>query len=363
MRVYIIPIFLKTIVFSFLSCIVCFVNQLQADVVTFGSGANTFTLNFKTVGNPGNNADTSWSLPGIGSPGRVNYSYGISEFEITERMIDIYNLHVNANMRIGYESPGRGPNKPATEITWNEAARFVNWLNESSGDYAAYKYSGDINANLMPWDAFDDEFDWNEFNEYRSLRTRFVLPSMNEWYKAAYYDPRLNNGSGGYWKYSVQTNGIPNAVTSGTGAQDVVYRYNVNGVVGVDGTPADVNNAGGLSAYGVMAMNGNVWEWLETPESARYGSGLSQRALAGGSWADMFATNFAKEQVVFYSPNTSLHQGGFRIVSLLDWGNDNDGGGGVGAFSSVPEPSTTAAFLGVTACAVMRRLRTLRRKR
>jgi sulfatase modifying factor 1 len=40
----------------------------------------------------------------------------------------------------------RGPNKPATNISWKEAARFVNWLNTSTGGFAAYKFNhGAIN--------------------------------------------------------------------------------------------------------------------------------------------------------------------------------------------------------------------------
>ncbi len=52
---------------------------------TFGSGTNTFDIEFVTIGNPGNAADTS------GSPnpaGAVAYSYRMGKFEISEQMID-----------------------------------------------------------------------------------------------------------------------------------------------------------------------------------------------------------------------------------------------------------------------------------
>ena len=35
---------------------------------------------------------------------------------------------------------GNGPNKPAAGISWLEAAKFVNWLNKSTGHTPAYKF-------------------------------------------------------------------------------------------------------------------------------------------------------------------------------------------------------------------------------
>ena len=55
-----------------------------ADVVTFGSGSNTFTLTFEAVEDQGNLADST----GFGA---VGYSFGMSRYEVTERMIDVYN--------------------------------------------------------------------------------------------------------------------------------------------------------------------------------------------------------------------------------------------------------------------------------
>jgi hypothetical protein len=51
---------------------------------TFGSGANTFDIEFVTIGNPGNPADTT------GSPnpaGKVDYVYRIGTYEISRDMI------------------------------------------------------------------------------------------------------------------------------------------------------------------------------------------------------------------------------------------------------------------------------------
>jgi formylglycine-generating enzyme required for sulfatase activity len=38
-------------------------------------------------------------------------------------------------------STGNGANRPATGVSWNEAARYVNWLNTSNGLAPAYKFA------------------------------------------------------------------------------------------------------------------------------------------------------------------------------------------------------------------------------
>ena len=52
---------------------------------TFGSGANTFNIDFVTIGNPGNVADTTGNPNPAGS---VAYTFRMGQFEISEQMID-----------------------------------------------------------------------------------------------------------------------------------------------------------------------------------------------------------------------------------------------------------------------------------
>jgi len=47
----------------------------------------------------------------------------------------------NAEGSLGITKDTRGVDKPATSVSWNEAARFVNWMNTSSGYSAAYKFT------------------------------------------------------------------------------------------------------------------------------------------------------------------------------------------------------------------------------
>ena len=109
---------------------------------TFGSGDNTFNIDFVTIGNPGNADDTD----GVPDPaGKVEYSYRIGKFEISEDIIDKANnegqLYISQN--------NRGANKPATNVSWGESARFVNWLNTSTGSKEAYKFDG--LGNFQSW--------------------------------------------------------------------------------------------------------------------------------------------------------------------------------------------------------------------
>jgi|LakMenE18May11ns_1017448.scaffolds.fasta_scaffold9843873_1 hypothetical protein len=44
---------------------------------------------------------------------------------------------------------------------------------------------------------------------------RYWVPSENEWYKAAYYDPnKSGSGVGGYWSYATQSDTAPSRVTA-----------------------------------------------------------------------------------------------------------------------------------------------------
>jgi len=93
---------------------------------TFGTGPNTFDIEFVSIGNADNPDDTT------GSPnpaGKVEYAYRMGQFEISEDMID----KANNEGGLGITKDTRGPNKPATSVSWLEAATFVNWLNVDVG--------------------------------------------------------------------------------------------------------------------------------------------------------------------------------------------------------------------------------------
>ena len=100
----------------------------------------------------------------------------------------------------------------------------------------------------------------------------YVLPSMDEWYKAAFYDP-VNDV---YYDYPTGSNTVPTAVASGTTAGTAVYDQSFG--------PADITLAGGLSPYGIMGMGGNVYEVDETAYDLDNSSGSENRGWRGGHW-------------------------------------------------------------------------------
>jgi formylglycine-generating enzyme required for sulfatase activity len=283
-----------------------------AAVVSFGSDANQFQMEFVTIGDPGNAADFTGSPSPAGS---VGYTYGIGKFEVSEDMITKF----NASQSLQITKDTRGTAKPATNVSWNEAARFVNWLNTSTGGSAAYNFTtGGVNDDIAVWTSADT-LDYEATNPYRSKRATYVLPSFNEWYKAAYYNPTNST----YYDFPNGSNTAPTAVASGTGDNTAVYNQSFGQ------GPADVNLAGGLSPYGVMGLGGNVFEWEESSFDVTSGnynsSGSSSRGIRGGNW--YYNSSDLSSSSRFFLPSFELYDIGFRVASL-----SSDA-------AAVPEPS------------------------
>jgi formylglycine-generating enzyme required for sulfatase activity len=284
--------------------------KCSAGSATFGSGENTFQMEFVTIGNPGNGSDFH---VGIGvALGSVGYNYGIGKYEVSEDMITKFNRSQSLQIPQYTEVPRpRGPNKPATNVSWNNAARFVNWLNTSTGGFPAYKFTTDgVNDYIELWTQADF-LDFDPSNRFRSKRATFVLPSHHEWHKAAYYDPNKPGGAR-YWEFPNGSDLRPMPIQSGVDPDTAVYEFQPG--------PADVNLAGGLSPYGVMGLGGNVWE-LE--ESTREISGLSyndspftSRGYRGGGWVSGGTDLSASTRKNTGPDSNSLNVVGFRVVTL-----------------------------------------------
>jgi len=250
-----------------LMCFAAVCVNAQTITQTLGTGANAFSIEFVTIGNPGNAGDTLGPL-GVQygfAFGAVNYTYNIGKYEVSREMIDKANLseELEVTMYDMTRYGGNGSNRPATGISWYEAAKFVNYLNVSSGNAAAYKF--DSNGIFQLW--VQGEAGYNENNQSRNSLAKYFLPSSAEWHKAAFGSP-----SGDWYKYPTGSNSAPIPVASGTDANTAVYLQNN------DAGPADVTNAGGLSLWGTMGQAGNVIEWTET------GPDMERVTTAGGAW-------------------------------------------------------------------------------
>ncbi len=291
---------------------------------TFGTGGNAFTMNFVDIGNPGNAPDTT----GDPNPaGAVANAFRMSTYEVSTAMVS----KANTAGLLGITLDTRGNDKPATSVSWNEAARFVNWLNASSGSVAAYKFTtSGVNDNIALWASGDAGY--NAANPFRNSNAKYFLPSENEWYKAAYY-----SGTGGiYYNYPTGSDSAPTAVANGTTSGTAVY----NGQSG----PADITSAGGLSPYGTMGQGGNAWEWMETNYSGTNDSSGSSRGLRGGSWSHSDGVyGPASSNRDYIDPSGEGFNIGFRVASS--------------ELAAVPEPTSLLSTLALISSGLLLRRR------
>lgn len=287
--------------------LVCTLHAMAIDPiwgVTFGSGANSFNMEFVSVGNPGNSPDTTGSPIPVGS---VPYAYGIGMYEVSTDMV----VKANAQGRLGITLDNRPAQKPATNISWFEAAQFVNWLNTTTGFSPAYKFNA-LNE-FQRWQPSDPGYD--PTNLYRNMRARYVLPNVHEWYKAAYHNPSAGT-AGIYFDYATGSNTVPTAVVGGVDPGTAVFDQ-------IGGAPADVQLAGGTSRYGTIGQGGNVYEWEET-DLDLINDSVSFRGYRGGAW-NLPAFYLAADERTGAFPNREAEILGFRVVSLRGADINRDG--------------------------------------
>lgn len=261
---------------------------------TFGTGANSFEIELVMIGSPGNPPD------GFLNPaGAVPYTYRIGKYEISEQMIEMANVLGG----LGITKDERGPDKPATSVSWFDAARFVNWLNTSTGSVPAYKF--DASGNFQLWQPVDPGYDPS--NLYRNRLATYFLPSADEWYKAAYYDPI----AGVYYTYPMGSNNIPDGLDfPGDPVFDAVFNQS-DGFPILD--PNDITNVGMDSPFGTQGQGGNVEEWEETDFDLINDQNFV-RGLRGGSYGspyELLASTFRS----FNGPWLGESSVGFRIAS------------------------------------------------
>ena len=199
----------------------------------FGSGVNEFEIDFALMGNAGNTADT-------GGYGDVAYNYKIGKYEVTvEQFSKAWNLdNTISDGDEGYwnnTTHALGQWAPACNVSWQEAAKFCNWLTSGSSTLGAYTVAGGVVTGVDRVSAVD------------TYETVYVIPTEDEWYKAAYH-----TGSG----YSVYANGTSIIPVKGSDGANYDYYYPY------PGRPWVVWEGGG-EHNATENMNGNMWEICE----------------------------------------------------------------------------------------------------
>lgn len=295
---------LSTCLLVLAAFLLLFTEMYSARADTFGSGENAFEIEFVTIGDPGNPADmvvpanASAPLPS----GTVDYTYRMAKYEISEEIIakanalsgDTLGLQVNVE---------RGPQKPATGLSWFDAARFVNWLNEDAGSPVAYKF--DDQGEFQLWEP--DDSGYNPDNLFRNTQARYFMPSADEWHKAAYYDPENDR----YWLYPHGSDDPPIAVASGTDPGTAVFNQ--------DG-PADVMLAGGENLFGLVGMAGNVYDFEETTVNLTNGifdePFLNRRGANGGAFTFDLTLSLSASFRNSAGADAAVTTGGIRVASI-----------------------------------------------
>jgi sulfatase modifying factor 1 len=303
------------------------------------------TIDWVTVGDPGNaNDDTGY--------GAVGYEYQIGKYEVTigqytdflnaaakSDPYSLYNPSMASDLNIagisrsgtsgGYSysvinNGGPSGNRPITYVSWFDAARFANWMQNGQGsgstETGAYTLVGGQTSGTAP---------------AKNPGATFYIPTENEWYKAAYFDPTLNSGVGGYYAYATQSNTAPGN-NIGSGANQANYYngvYSVTQSASYSGSQNYLTDVGAfansVSYYGTFDQSGNASEWNDLTGAAH-----SYRGIRGYSWyPDGFPPpeeNYYRwmlENVVF-----TRYSDGFRLAA------------------PVPEPSTCIMALAGLAC-------------
>ena len=269
----------------------------------FGTGDNVFEIEFVTIGDPDNPADTT----GDPNPaGAVPYVYRIGKYEISEQMINKANAaSAESGTALGITIDERGPDKPATRASWFEAAQFVNWLNTSSGSTPAYKF--DQNGDFQLWAPGDPGYDPD--NLFRNRGAFYFLPSVDEWYKAAFFDPVTDT----WYDYPNGSDEPPIPVASGTDPNTAVFDQTY-----LQG-PADVILAGGMSPFGTVGQAGNVAEWDETEVDLVNDDPQEHRGFRGSAWLPVSGdpTSLSSSFRHYINlPSRSVGDLGFRVASV-----------------------------------------------
>lgn len=289
-------------------------------------------VEFVSVGNANNAADSS-------GKGSVSFTFRISSCEITNDQYceflnavakeDTYALYnsgmasqvVGGIKRLGnsgyyvYDVKPFMGNKPVNFVNYWDACRFCNWLHNG-------RPTGDQDASTTEDGAYDltDGLLYVTGYVSREDDAKYFIPSENEWYKAAYHDPRsqANGGPIGvtrYWGFSYRNTSEPNSVhADGAGNidSDDGNSANYGNSTTWNAIEGNVTTVGSAkfshSYYGLYDMGGNVSEWVDT------GLGLA-RAIRGGSYASLSKSDLSRNEDRAENLNTHYIDTGFRIAA------------------------------------------------
>lgn len=341
------------------------------------------TFDWATVGDPGNAPDTLVMTKGNSIAdfttgyGSVGYTYRIAKHHVTNAQfteflnavdpsgtnaLDMYDdrmeawyhpvsflpfaaytggidLDESAPAGSRYSVKSGQENYPATWINWETSARFVNWLHNGQLSDPATTNNGVYDMTLLS-NALVNPATFPP----RQAGAQYFIPSENEFYKAAYYDPTKNGGTGGYWQYGVQSDSPPVSEAPSGGATSANYStaagdpgvngdlYWQNGGAGLNIELNHLTNVGAYtnatSHYGLFDVDGLVYQWTEGLKLLP-STGVLFPAYRGGAWSHSVESNGAAYRALYsWGTADSYAHFGLRIASAVPslQGDYNDDG-------------------------------------
>ena len=307
------------------------------------------------VGNPGNPADVETSY------GSVAYDFAIARTETTvadyvrflnsvaryvpdgaayDHLRNLWQNVMGKTKVIGkqiiregtagdysYHAAPGAASLPIANVNWVSAARFVNWL--SNGQPVATSAASETGTETGAYVLNGDEV------VFRTPGSAYWLPSEDEWYKSAFYDPE-RGGAGGYWQHATRSDQAPD--NSAPRRLDGINAANYNAIVSAAGNklvPAG-SFVRSVSYYGTLDQAGSLWEWSDTPIENFRGEENSM-IVRSGSWS-LGILNPAKHVRRDYTPDEVDDDTGFRIA----------GARANFAWTPGPAPAAAAAAPSVT---------------
>lgn len=303
-------------------------------------------VNIETVlvGNPGNAGELSGAGAGGYGPDRIcgsaSYTYSIGKYEVTadqytqflnsvaaDDTYGLYNSYMDYDAdpsRMGCNikrdgAPGTytysvapdWANRPVNYVSWGDAARFANWLSNGQPNSGVQDFTTTEDGSYYLNGATSDAA---LLAVTRNANATWVIPSEDEWYKAAYYDPAKPGGAG-YWDYPTRSSVMPSNALSITGTNNANY-YWAGYTIGAPYYRTEVGAfSNSASPYGTRDQAGNVREWTEALVSE------GARGLRG--WSFSYEDSFSHGDAMHAATRNDNHptdasEGGvgFRLVQV-----------------------------------------------
>ena len=239
---------------------------------TYISSSSGLNFGFTTVGNPKNIEDTSttylknptgsttnYSPVSINNLGVVNSLYRIGKYEVTNaQYAKFLNSVATTNDRILYDSrmssssyggitrSGSSPNfvysvktnmgnKPVIFVNYLSTIRFINWMHNGA-QISLSETNIDYNLDTGAYDIVS--IGSNSYSVVKGSYRKYWLPDMNEWHKAAYYEPMDSMVNSGVSTVNIKRNNpyvIASGIDNTTGEQTQLFaNLSVSGWLYVD---------------------------------------------------------------------------------------------------------------------------------